>query len=191
MMDEQLYPWNQMGPPVLEAMLVPCPMPDEAVGHLGMELWTYAAMMAPGHLAALRDPHAHFRMLHGEWMGAIEELEKRLGPGSQMEALEDGEAEIRRRMPWAEPELVHPVWDGVSDELELEVQLVPAMVLEALELYRLNRHRPVAAVLETLGQQRLEVAVMLLEQNGTEVLAQINRTVQQVGRNGTPTGSGG
>jgi len=161
MIDAQLHPWNSVGEPVLKEMLIPRPMPDDSVGHLGLELWTYAAMMAPAHLRSLGEPRLHFTKLNDEWLAEISDLESRLRPGASLDELEAGEVQIRQRRPWATPELVHPIWDGTSDNVELEMEMAPV-----------------------LG---LEVAVMLLEHNGTEIMRQIKQSVAQSDPNGTPT----
>jgi len=190
MMDKLLHPWDQLGEPVLEAMLIPRPMPNENVGHLGLELWTYAAMMAPAHLRSLPDPQQHFQRLHDDWMSEITKMERRLGSDATPEMLEAQEALIRRERPWPIPELVHPIWDGFSDDVEIEMQLAPAMVLEALELYRRCREQPLAQIVSAMGMEQLEVAVMLLERDGKAVLRQLARHTRPADPNGTHTRSG-
>jgi len=190
MIDDQLHPWKKLGEPVLKEMLIPRPMPDDSVGHLGLELWTYAAMMAPAHLRSLGEPRLHFQKLNNEWLAEISDLENHLGPDATLEELEAGEAQIRLQRPWATPELAHPIWDGTSDDVELDMEMAPELVLSTLEQYRQLRHKPIPEIVSAIGMERLEVAVMLLEDNGKEILAQISQSVLRSEPSGRPTSSG-
>lgn len=188
MFDETFHLDAQLLVPVLDVMLIPRPFPSEAAGHLGLELWTHAAMMAPLHLSQIPNPMSHFRALHDQWMTQITNAENRLGT-SDLAALDQAELQIRQQQPWATEELTHPIWDGHSDDLELDHQLIPEQVLGALERYLSLREAPISELLAELSGRRLEVAVMLVEADGSAVLAEIKSHTAAKDRTGTGTSS--
>jgi len=179
--DITIFDSEDLAVPPIEPMLVPRPTPASTqVGHLGQELWTQAAMFAPQHLSEIPDPETHFQNLHLEWMQEILQAEKRIGRNN-LGAMDEAEIEIRNTRPWANPELLHPIWDGTSDGEETEQQMIPHVVLTTLERYRQLRQSPLSVLLAELDGEALELAVMLLERNGSLVLDKI-----QMHRSGPP-----